>query len=282
MDKFNWQGETIVVATAHRKEEVIAPVLSDYLGARVEVISIFNSDEFGTFSGEIERKGSPLEVARAKCERAIELSGCQLAISSEGSFGPHPQIGFVPVDEEIVFFLDKKNDIEAHFRELSIKTNYGSMVIGNYEELEDFAKKALFPSHGLILSNMSGKDRRIVKGINSWDVLNSTFEEMIAEGTEIKAETDMRAMFNPMRMLVIDAAARGLMNQLTNYCESCGHPNFRVQEVRRGLPCGRCNFPTRSVLSHVMKCDYCGMKKEIKYPFGKIQEDPQYCDCCNP
>ena len=87
-----------MVATKHGKEKVIAPILERSLGVKVLSTTNLDTDRFGTFSGEVERKGTPLEVARAKCEAALKLTGADLAVASEGSFGPHPELFFAAAE----------------------------------------------------------------------------------------------------------------------------------------------------------------------------------------
>jgi ribosomal protein L37E len=272
----------MVVASSHQKDRVIAPLFLEHLGIQCEGFPSFNSDEFGTFSGEVERKGNSLETARMKCEKALEHSACQLAIASEGSFGPHPHIGFVPVDEELIFFVDRKNKIEASFREISLKTNYGFTETKNWDDVKVFAEKSMFPSHALIVSSSDSGEPFFVKGIQSWDLLRATFDDLNSHSGAVKIQTDMRAMFNPTRMHVIEAAVLGLVNQLKTCCDDCGYPNFHIKEVKRGLPCASCGFPTQSVLSYVFRCESCNYTKESLFPKGKSVEDAMYCDCCNP
>ena len=69
-------GRTLVIATQHQKEKVIAPALEAALGVRCIVPDQFDSDRFGTFSGEIPRIKTPLETARDKCIAAMQQSGC--------------------------------------------------------------------------------------------------------------------------------------------------------------------------------------------------------------
>ncbi len=278
----DWHGQRIVVASSHNKDQVIAPLFLEQLGIQCEVLQSFNSDQFGTFSGEVERRGNSLETARLKCEKALEDSAFQLAIASEGSFGPHPHIGFVPVDEELIFFLDRKNKIEASFREISLKTNYGLTETKSWDDVRAFAEKSLFPSHALIVSSFDSGEPVFVKGIQSWDILRTTFDDLNNHGSAVKIQTDMRAMFNPTRMHVIEAAVLGLVNQLKTCCDECGYPNFHIKEVKRGLPCSWCGFPTQSVLSYVFRCESCDYTKENLFPKGKRVEDAMYCDCCNP
>lgn len=60
---------------------------------------------------------------------AMELANCDLAVASEGSFGPHPTIYFVHADDEFLLFIDKKNDLEIIVRELSTVTNFNGSEI---------------------------------------------------------------------------------------------------------------------------------------------------------
>jgi len=69
-------GSQLVIAKLHGKEKVIAPVLERGLGVSILVPEYFDTDRFGTFAGEVERRGSALEAARLKCDVAIEQPGC--------------------------------------------------------------------------------------------------------------------------------------------------------------------------------------------------------------
>ncbi len=64
---FAFKNRHLVIATMHHKEKVIAPILEQNLQVKCFLPEGFDSDVFGTFSGEIERKNSPLNIAREKC-----------------------------------------------------------------------------------------------------------------------------------------------------------------------------------------------------------------------
>lgn len=108
-------GRKLVIATKHQKEAVIAPPIEKSLGVNCFVAKDFDTDQYGTFSGEIDRKLSPLDTARLKCYAAMKANTCDLAIASEGSFGPHPSMFFVPADDELLVLIDKKNELESIF-----------------------------------------------------------------------------------------------------------------------------------------------------------------------
>lgn len=277
-----FENRTLLIATKHKKEKVIAPVLANGLGVDCFTVDNLDTDSWGTFSGEVERKHDPLTTARAKCLWAMELHDCDLAVASEGSFGPHPSLPFVNADEEFLVFIDKKNDLEIVAREISTDTNFDGREIGSLEELLDFAKTCQFPSHGMILRPSKGANHDLVKGIVSHDDLENSYRQLSQKFKRIYAETDMRAMFNPSRMAVIEKATVILVEKIKSTCPRCETPGFGVVEVKRGLPCSLCGSPTNSTLSHIYHCNRCKAEKEEMYPHEKTTEDPMYCNYCNP
>lgn len=60
-------GCCIILPTKHQKSNAIAPVFDTVLQAGV-LEYVVDTDLLGTFSGEIERKGTALECAQKKCE----------------------------------------------------------------------------------------------------------------------------------------------------------------------------------------------------------------------
>jgi len=277
-----FNGRGLVIATKHEKEKVIAPILEKELGVKCFVAPNFDTDELGTFTGEIERKDDPIATARNKCLTAMKLTNCDMAIASEGSFGQHPSIFFVQADDEFLLFMDKKNNLEIIARELSTETNFNGAEIKSEKELRDFANSSNFPSHGLILRKEKDDFTEIVKGITDWNKLFEVYNEYIKLYGSVYLETDMRAMYNPTRMTVIEKATIKLAHKMNNFCPKCNTPGFGVTEAKKGLPCELCNFPTRSTLSHMYSCQKCSFTLEEKYPFKKQKEDPMYCDFCNP
>lgn len=275
-------GRTLLIATKHGKESVIAPVLEQALGVRCRVTDGLDTDALGTFTGEIERKDDPVVTARTKCLWGMEQTGCDLAVASEGSFGPHPLIGFVPSDDEYLVLLDKANDIDIAVRELSTDTNFSGMDVRTAGELMQFARKAGFPSHGLILRPAKDDHSAIIKGITHIEKLLDTFDYFQRSYGGAYAETDMRAMFNPTRMKVIGRAAEKLAERLGARCPQCAFPGFGVTAIEPGLPCSQCMAPTRSARLYRYECQQCAFVREEEYPKGRHVEDPMYCDLCNP
>lgn len=277
-----FEGRKLLVATKHQKEKAIAPVLESALGTRCFVHENFDSDELGTFTGEVERLDDPLTTVRKKCLRAMEQANSELAVASEGSFGPHPQLFFFPCDDELLMLIDKKNNLEIVARELGTDTNFGAKILQSEQDLVDFAEGVMFPSHGIILRKAKDDFTGMVKGIMDKTLLLKTFHELKKISETVYAETDMRALYNPTRMKVIERAAQKLATKIKSKCPQCDAPGFDVTEVKPGLPCSWCGTLTRSTLSYISRCSKCIYSTEEMYPNKKNTEDPMYCDICNP
>jgi len=277
-----YHGKRALIATMHGKQQVIGPVLQDELGIRVFTLDDFDTDRWGTFSGEVERKSDPLATARQKCLHGLEQGSVDLAVASEGSFGPHPFIPFLAADEEILVFIDRRNDLEIIAKELSPDTNYAASTVTSIDELLAFAETALFPSHALILRPSPDSPENMVKGIRDKETLIKTALQLLNEHQQLHVQTDMRAHMNPTRMQVIAGATRKLAERIKNVCPTCGIPGFGPTEFQKGLPCAQCHFPTKSVQRIINSCLKCSYNEIVEFPTGKRHEDPMYCDNCNP
>lgn len=271
----------MLIATMHSKERAIGPVMEKALGVKPSQCEGFDTDQFGTFTGEVTRHGNALNTARKKCLEAMHLLGYDLAIASEGSFGPHPQIPFLAADEEILYFIDLKHQIELSVQHIDCETNFKQAEISDYDTLQRFALDIGFPEHGIIFRKDSFSKTTIYKDCMDWRDLKTQFDRYHKHYNTFFVETDMRAMRNPTRMKVIERAAEKLTQKILSLCPSCNHPGFSVQEVERGLPCMQCLLPTKTIKRLIYKCPSCGYH-EHKLNSEKSYEDPMYCDICNP
>lgn len=272
-----------VIATMHRKELAIAPILESSLGVRVLVAQDFNTDLFGTFTRDIERPANQVETAKLKAEKALELIDADLAIASEGSFFPHPMLG-IPYNREIVLLLDQKHNFTVYGEFLSADTNFRHQQISSYEQAYNFAIKIGFPDHAIVLmlnANTSAK-QAIHKGINSEDSLKESVHELFKQSSQIHIETDMRSLYNPTRMGNIAKATEDLVRKLQQLCPNCNFVNFDVVERLKGLRCELCGLPTQVTRAHVYSCDRCQFQQEVLFPNGIQIADPMYCSYCNP
>ena len=277
-----FENRMVVVATKHGKESVIAPLLKTHFQLKCVLPPEFDTDVFGTFSGEVERPGDPLTTLRKKCLGALQISGADLVVGSEGSFGIHPVYGFGYAGIELMMLLDSRNNIEITAGLISTETNFAGADIEKPGQLLDFAERIGFPSHALILRNVQNGSDALVKGIQSQDELLKTYHDIQNRFGSVYAETDMRAMHNPTRMKSIAKLTEKLIEKMKSECPRCTTPGFDITDRITGLPCSECGTPTRSTLSHVYCCSHCGFTTEKMHPAGKQFEDAGLCDRCNP
>lgn len=277
-----FRGRKLLIATMHKKEEVLAPSFSDALGVLPEVCAGLDTDQFGTFTGEVDRKLSPLDTARLKCLRAHQQTGIGLVLASEGSFGPHPEIGFIPANQELLLLIDFENDLEFKTLVTSTNTNFAGERFTDWRSIQRFAEQVSFPEHRLIIKKSKEDFSAVVKGVGSWALLEQWCTHFLGENESVYVETDMRALYNPTRMKVIALAAKQLIEKINHSCSACSLPGMEVSKVIPGLPCEWCGLPTRSTRSLLYECKRCSHAEEVHFPHGKKVEDPTFCNYCNP
>lgn len=274
-----FHGRVGILATMHQKEKAIAPILETELNINVVTPKNFNTDIFGTFTREIKRLGTQIEAARSKAEKALEITGETLGIASEGSFAPHPYFPYISTNREIVFLLDKENDLEIIGEEFSTDTNHNHQLVSSVEEAYTFAKQVGFPEHGLVvLCN------EIIKGITTEEGLVKAVTLALANSPDGKVhlETDMRAMYNPTRMKNIEKATWNLVKKINTRCPNCSTPGFEITQTISGLPCAACHLPTTLTRSVIYQCKKCDFSQEQLFPNGNEFADPGQCMYCNP
>lgn len=272
----------LLIVTKHKKEKIIAPLFENELEIECFVSKQFDTDTLGTFTGEVPRVSNPLDTLRQKCLLAMELEGFDLAIATEGSFGNHPSVFFATANDELIMLLDKKNNIEIVSRVLSLNTNFNGSKIESKEDLVLFLDKVQFPSHAVILKDSEKNWNTIHKGITDRSTVEKLYGEIFLNFGSCFIETDMRALYNPSRMKIIQEACLKLLEKINSFCPECFFPGFGVVSAKAGLLCSSCAMPSRSTLAHIYQCQHCMHESEVLYPNEKIIEDPMYCDFCNP
>lgn len=285
--QFLFKDRNALLVTKHHKEKVIIPVMQEAFGLRIMVADKVDTDQFGTFSGEIERPDTQHKTARLKILKAFELyPEIEIAIASEGAFNPHPDCPFIPVNTEIVMLIDRKNGLEISGHYLSLAAGVKESTVSSMKEAFEFAEVIGFPGHGVILKASIYENRK--EYIFKDALTRSTLEEVLhflfthsLDGS-IQMQTDMRAHRNPARMENIRLATLELVKTIKRTCPQCSTPGFDVKEVIKGLPCSWCGSPTKSTLSYIYECKKCNHMAEKLFPHGKQKEEPSLCDCCNP
>lgn len=206
-------GRKLVIATMHKKEHVIAPLLQKALKVDIVIPSDFDSDQFGTFTREIKRHRDQLDTARAKVLAAMEITNTDLGVASEGSFGIHPSIPFVQSNLELLLLIDKKHNYEIRGHHRTSATNMRGEYIKTQQEALDFADQIGFPEHGVIVRKSANSNEMIHKNIHNKEQLIKTVNDMLSHASDktIFIETDMRAHRNPTRMIAIQKATEDLL-----------------------------------------------------------------------
>jgi hypothetical protein len=278
----DWQTRGAMLATMHKKEKVMAPILNAELGLLVTVPDNFNTDQFGTFTRDVTRAGNQLEAARAKARAALKLTGGDLAIASEGSFGTHPGLPFVPSNLEIVVLIDVKNNLEIVGHHRSSKMLVRGQIVTSPQQALDVATSWGFPEQGVIVRLTEKSNRNIYKDITTLTQLKTTSKKLLSGWftKHIYIETDLRAHRCPARMESIKAATNDLIKNCKSLCPACSAPGFVITKIIKGLPCSSCGHPTERELSLRYSCQLCN-HAEVRSAEGALA-DPGDCELCNP
>lgn len=270
-----------MLATMHQKDLIMKPLLEKHFGVRVEVPTNFNTDRFGTFSGEVERVGSQLEAARAKARAALEFTGADLVIASEGSFSPHPNLPLLTQQIEMVILIDDQQQHEVVGRFVSVGRLAKRQTAKSPAEVVEIATGWGFPTQGVILKTHPPR-KIIVKNCTDEASLLKTAESLLGRFLvrNITVETDLRAHRCPGRWELIAKATENLIETYHSRCPQCKAPGYSLKESQPGLPCATCGLPTDQIKSELYQCAYCGYG-ETK-TVSAVAADPGECTWCNP
>jgi hypothetical protein len=271
-------NKSCLIVTKHNKEKVIAPILKERLGLKCIAVDSIDTDILGTFTGEIERTDSPLTAVKKKCLLGDSIQYVDFIIANEGSFGPHPFIPFLRADEEYMCLYDKHEKEFIVEKKIFLETNFSSEVVTSIDQIDSILEKFKFPSHGIIIKS----NNQLLKDLDSNIIIKKYASDFLKTNGHCEIDTDMRAMKNPTRMDCIAQLTKKLVDSILSTCEQCNWHGFKVKEAVEGLQCSLCNRPTKSILYHLLFCNKCLFEKKIMYPNNKFNEDPTYCDWCNP
>ena len=276
-----YQGISISLLTKHKKEKVIEPLFTKAFNSNFITVNTFDTDQLGTFTRDIPRYGNQLDAARKKAQIAMELSGAKYGIGSEGSFNQDPYTGIIPINHEIVIFVDSVLNIEivGHARASSI-SNHG--LVKTWQELSKFARLNKFPKHHLVIRPDHQDHPVFEKGIDNLDKLKEKFNEALklSKKKRVFVEHDLRAFANPTRMRNIKEATKNLILKMKSLCPKCHTPGFWINRSQTGLPCAICEMPSNQIMAKIYTCLKCDYEKEEVVKNKKA--DPAKCNFCNP
>ena len=275
--KSDFTGQVALIATLHGKEAAFAPPLTR-LGFAVRHPKGFDTDQFGTFSGEVERRGDMLDAARAKARAAFLKEGqrADWVISSEGAFGPSRAVPVLAEAKELALAWRPLDGLEIVAHQTSFETNFAYLDLTPEDDLDGVLDRIGFPDHALIVRD---GDQIAAKAVTSRETLDPL---LAAASGPIRIETDMRAHLNPTRMGEIARLAESLAQQLATRCPACAAPGFGRTRVEAGLPCAACGAPTDRVAREIWRCGACGHEEDRLRQDGRTRADPGDCALCNP
>ncbi|MDP2269515.1 MAG: hypothetical protein Q8N23_10505 [Archangium sp.] len=259
----------------------MAPLFADALDVRLELATGFDTDTFGSFSREVVRQGNQLEAARNKAKKGMELLALDFGIASEGSFHPGA-FGLFASNLEVVVLVDRLQGLEI-VGQAEGPSHHFHERLTTRDDLEVFARKAGFPTHGLIVRPEHDYDPRVHKGLTDWPALHAAFGEARAQSRSsvVCVESDLRAHMNPTRMGTIRRATQNLIGRIQSTCALCGRPGYWAVERVVGLPCRDCRAPTGEAQAERWAC-VAGDHFEIRDLNAGRFADPARCPSCNP
>ena len=251
-----YSGITAVLTTQHEKERVITPTFKSVLNINV-ALHIADTDQLGTFSGTVPRLGTMQETVLAKARLGMTALSNSFGLASEGAFGPHPSMPWLPCDQEMMVFVDDTQGFYLIETLCSLDTNYLQEAINKHDPVayDNFCRRVGYPEHGITTKEAA---------------------DMII------LSTDMRAHKNPRRMRVIQQLAEKLANRLKECCPSCQLPGFGLVDYQRGLLCELCAYPTDLVVHEILGCVRCSYTKTRSRSDQKAFADSANCALCNP
>ena len=272
-----YRGRLISVGTRHGKQAQLAPPFRAVLGADLVTPPDLDTDQFGTFTGEVPRSIGALEAARAKARLAMNASGLPYGLASEASYGSFLGAGWCG-HEEILLFCDDLLGIEVLEGHRTTSVPGASHRVNAADELPHHMIIGL-PEQALIVRDNTGD---IVKGITDTPTLRSVIAASAARSTDgiVIVEPDLRAHHNPSRRRVLTSLAHTMARRLATYCPDCGAPGFGRVNTEPGLRCRVCESPTRLVHNEIHGCAACPYL--LYHPVEAPWADPAYCPECNP
>jgi Zn finger protein HypA/HybF involved in hydrogenase expression len=284
------RGAPAAVATKHHKTATIARALGGPAGLNLQTTTV-DTDTLGTFTGETPRPGGPRQTAITKAEWACRETGLDLGIGSEGSFFPHPDIGFITMHTEHVALTQTSTGLTIIGTALDAAPWAQTHTLTPDDDLDSITDKleqllASGRQHLIVrpdTASAANLGDGISKGIASTEQLRTAIDHAAAHSDtrRVIIETDLRAHHCPPRHTLILAAAHDLAQRLATRCPTCHSPGFGHQGSRPGAPCAWCGGPTATLLHHVYSCPAC-RHAEIQPIPGSHAADPGTCPECNP
>ncbi|AZI58288.1 hypothetical protein EH165_09205 [Nakamurella antarctica] len=277
-----YRNAAVAFASLHGKADHVRAAFADILGALVVATDAVDTDQFGTFAGDVRRTLTPLAAARAKAQLGMRATGLPYGLASEASYGPLPGIG-ISGHEEILLFIDGERGLEIIEGSRSLITPGTACCVSDFTEIESALAEWGFPAQGLICRPaVGGEASDIVKGITTERALRSALAASFQSSVDGRAlvEPDLRAHHNPTRQAVLTQLGLAVAQRLSSLCPMCASPGFGRTGTDLGLPCSDCGTPTDLALQDIYTCPACAHRQKLARPSSFAE--PLWCPRCNP
>lgn len=271
-----------VLVSMHGKASIIEPVLAPQLGLQITALTTVDTDQFGSFTGEIPRPDTQYQTAVAKA-RAGMVHGYTLGIASEGSFFPHPNVPWLTVNHELVVLVDDVHGWVLEGWATSTDTSAARHQVWGTADVHEFARRVDYPDQGIVVRYEVAGVIQLAKDADTLQALCAQVATAQQAGaSDVWLETDFRAHRNPKRRVVIQQAAEELLRNLQRTCTACQAPGMRKVDTVPGLPCEWCDMPTDQPKAVIYACVRCHQRVDLPHPDGQEVASPEYCAICNP
>jgi hypothetical protein len=274
-----YHGAKVALTTKHGKAKFVAPAFERF---EINIQQIdYDTDQLGTFTGEIERPDRADRVVLRKAQIGLEISGLHYGLASEGSYGPDPQIPLLNSGIELLAWVDRKLNFTLTESLRTFDIQAGCKVISQGEDITEYFEEFAFPSHALIVRCETGQKGPIYKGISNHSELQSALDACWQSTNRVVIENDLRAHMNPTRQKTIALLGKKLADRLERLCRECGTPGWGVVGVLRGARCVACQswndgYPNGEIFG----CAKCDAREEMEAEKRFLQ--PKDCLSCNP
>lgn len=273
-----YTARAITFATMHGKELLAHDAFQNTLGATVTAATGLDTDQFGTFAGDIPRTLNPREAARAKARLGMHIAGTTLGLASEGTFTS--EFGLVVKNTELLIFMDDTLGLDLVEGSVTTSPVPGGRRIASAREALTFASAIGFPGQGVILQSTKNDRTTAHKNITQLEVLGDTAEALLKQHHSLVILPDYRAHRAPSRAAAIRSLCEKMARRLVTECPRCTAPGFGQITVEPGLPCSYCGSATRVIAADINGCGRC--THQTRTPRIQSHADPGSCDRCNP
>ena len=277
-----YRGQMIAFGTRHGKHHQVRDTFAQVLGAEVVVPTDIDTDQFGTFTGDVPRTLDPVAAARAKAHLGMAATTARFGLASEATYGPLPGVG-VSGHEEVLLFLDPGRGIEIIEGERCLLTPPAQLRVAAGDDLDHYLHRAGFPEQALVVRyTRGGTLSTVAKGVTGRDDLvaaTAAARDRSDDGHAL-LEPDLRAHHNPTRRVVLTRLGQRLAQRLATPCPACACPGYGRTDTERGLPCTACAAPTDLITADVHTCGQCAHQHRVRR--AAITADPRWCPLCNP